>query len=42
MGEAVKKSGCAGGVGKDLVPFLEWTIGGGDDGTAFIAAVTTS
>lgn len=39
MGEAIKKSGNAGGVGKDLIPFLEGTIGGDDDGTAFIATI---
>lgn len=39
MGEAIKKSGDAGGIGKDLIPFLEGAIGGDDDGTAFIATI---
>ena len=39
MQETIQKGGNTGGVGKDLVPFFEGTIGSHDQRLAFVAAV---
>ena len=39
MQQAVQQRGDAGGVGKDLVPFFECSVGGYDHGLAFVTAI---
>jgi|SRR6516165_2921585 hypothetical protein len=39
MQQTVQQGGDAGGVGKDLVPFFECSVGGYDHGFAFVAAI---